>query len=195
MDSTIWWLMGYLIGGVVFGYVTDHLAKSKGYESGFAWGFWLGFVGLLVVGFRPVKAAEEKSIAPVFEFLPASGSAIVDPNGGAIPMYEKPDRDVLSWVPSTTRLSIMEMDAERNWVKVWYNGESGYVKKAELQNLELEEMPAKAEKAEKRQEIPYEQEAEQDIADKLRLLAKLHAEGLLTDEEFSRKKAEIIANI
>lgn len=46
-------LVPFLIVGVLFGGITDHVAKSKGYESGFAWGFWLGIIGLLVVGFRP----------------------------------------------------------------------------------------------------------------------------------------------
>lgn len=46
-------LAAFIITGVVFGAITDHLAKTKGYEAGFAWGFWLGIIGLLVVGFRP----------------------------------------------------------------------------------------------------------------------------------------------
>jgi len=46
-------LIGYVINGLIWGFVTQHVAESKGYSSGFAWGFWLGLIGLLVVGFRP----------------------------------------------------------------------------------------------------------------------------------------------
>lgn len=34
-----------------------------------------------------------------------------------------------------------------------------------------------------------------DVPDRLRALAGLHAEGVLTDEEFSRKKAELLAEL
>ncbi len=46
-------LIYYVIMGVVFGFICRYVAKSKGYEGGFAWGFFLGIIGLLVVGFRP----------------------------------------------------------------------------------------------------------------------------------------------
>ena len=52
--------LGYLIGWVIwviasciFGFIAQYIAESKGYGTGFAWGFWLGVIGLLVVGFRP----------------------------------------------------------------------------------------------------------------------------------------------
>ena len=45
-------LLAYLITGVIFGTITKYISGTKGYESGFAWGFWLGLIGLLVVGFR-----------------------------------------------------------------------------------------------------------------------------------------------
>lgn len=50
-----WYLiLGYLINGVIFGFITKNVADSKGLEHGFAWGFWFGLVGLLVVGFKPM---------------------------------------------------------------------------------------------------------------------------------------------
>ena len=49
--------MAYFIGAVIysliFGAITKYIAESKGYEGGFWWGFFLGVIGLLVVGFRP----------------------------------------------------------------------------------------------------------------------------------------------
>ena len=33
----------------VWGFVTKCINEDKGYEGGFAWGFWLGFIGVIVV--------------------------------------------------------------------------------------------------------------------------------------------------
>lgn len=38
---------------VIYGCITKHVARCRGYKGGFAWGFFLGTVGLLVVGFKP----------------------------------------------------------------------------------------------------------------------------------------------
>ena len=51
----------YIIDGIVFGFITDYLSKAKGYEKGFAWGFLLGPIGLLVVGFRPSRKRDERA--------------------------------------------------------------------------------------------------------------------------------------
>ena len=53
MDYTIGYVIGLLIYMIVFGFITKYVAESKGYEGGFWWGFCLGLIGLLVVGFRP----------------------------------------------------------------------------------------------------------------------------------------------
>ena len=49
--------IGYIIGGVIvgiiFGCITKHINESKGYEGGFAWGFWLSFIGIIVVACKP----------------------------------------------------------------------------------------------------------------------------------------------
>lgn len=47
------YVIGYLINGIIFGLITQYVANSKGYDGGFWWGFFLGLIGLLVVGFRP----------------------------------------------------------------------------------------------------------------------------------------------
>lgn len=53
--------MGYIVGGlvgcIVFGLICRAIVKSKGYEGsdnhGFAWGFWLGIIGLIVCACKP----------------------------------------------------------------------------------------------------------------------------------------------
>ena len=46
-------IIGFLLYDLIFGIITSHVAHSKGYDHGFAWGFFLGIIGLLVVGFKP----------------------------------------------------------------------------------------------------------------------------------------------
>lgn len=47
--------LGWLIGCIFFGLITRYVSRCRGYDGGFAWGFFLGIIGLLVVGFRPVR--------------------------------------------------------------------------------------------------------------------------------------------
>ena len=42
----------YIVHGCIFGAIAKHIAGTKGYSDGFVWGFLLGILGLLVVGFR-----------------------------------------------------------------------------------------------------------------------------------------------
>lgn len=44
-----------LSANLVFGCIASYISHTKGYDSGFAWGFFLGVIGLLVVGFRESK--------------------------------------------------------------------------------------------------------------------------------------------
>ena len=42
-----------LISGVIFGCITKSINEKKGRDGGFAWGFWLGVIGIIVVACRP----------------------------------------------------------------------------------------------------------------------------------------------
>ena len=48
----------------VWGIITKSINENKGHDGGFAWGFWLGLIGLAVVLCRP--AAECSSAPPVY---------------------------------------------------------------------------------------------------------------------------------
>lgn len=199
MEYYAFWIIGYLVSCIVFGLITRHVAQSKGYEGGFAWGFWLGLIGLLVVGFRPNKPVEEKKPDSVYLELcfPASGTAVVDPKGGSIPLYSRPDKNNCSaWIPANTKFQIIGFDQENGWVKILYANEPGYVKKDGLKILEMEvENPVEEKEPQNQKSDSPEILSAQNIADKLQLLAKLHAEGLLTDEEYQQKKKDILAKM
>ena len=93
-------VLAFVIQGCIWGVITRYICQMKGHQKGFAWGFWLGLIGLLVVGF--------------------------------LPNLNKKAREVL---------------------------------------------------------------VKSDDADTLEKLAKLHQQGILTDEEFNQKKADILAKM
>jgi len=49
----IGYIIGALIGGLIFGFITKKVGENKGYDNQFWWGFWLGWIGLIVVAVKP----------------------------------------------------------------------------------------------------------------------------------------------
>ena len=49
MDESLGYILVVLIWAVIWGCITKKINQDKGYEGGFAWGFWLGLIGLIVV--------------------------------------------------------------------------------------------------------------------------------------------------
>ena len=52
----------WFIGATIFGCITNHVAKTKEYKYGFLWGYWLGIIGLLVVGLRGEKKEDSATV-------------------------------------------------------------------------------------------------------------------------------------
>lgn len=55
------YLLAFVIGGAIWGLVTKKVAESKGYyyDNSFWWGFFLGFIGLIVILVRPDNHNQE----------------------------------------------------------------------------------------------------------------------------------------
>ena len=49
-----------LLQALLFGWLSDDTAKRKGYKGGFWWGFWLSFIGFLIVVLRPDNKPPEE---------------------------------------------------------------------------------------------------------------------------------------
>lgn len=54
MDETFFIIYGIVLIGVcvVMGLISKHINENKGYYGGFAWGFFLGIIGIIVVACR-----------------------------------------------------------------------------------------------------------------------------------------------
>ena len=69
----------------IFGVITKVINERKGYYGGFAWGFWLGWIGIIVVACRqaPFYTSKESIIVhPKKSGLPHNAIANSAPSGG-----------------------------------------------------------------------------------------------------------------
>lgn len=65
-----------IIFSCIFGAITKSINENKGYDGGFAWGFWLGWIGIIVVACRR-SAYDQYTPTPSQTYAPASQT----PNG------------------------------------------------------------------------------------------------------------------
>lgn len=56
-----------IIAGIICGSITKSMNEAKGYEGGFAWGFWLSIIGIIVVAVRPYHQTQ-KNIQTIREY-------------------------------------------------------------------------------------------------------------------------------
>lgn len=54
-------LLGYLILGVVCGFICESIASNRGMEGGFWWGFFLDILGVIIVALRPNDQVSPKN--------------------------------------------------------------------------------------------------------------------------------------
>lgn len=59
MDKAIYYIIAIVVEIIlmcVCGFISRSLNESKGYYGGFAWGFWLGIIGILFIVSKPTVA-------------------------------------------------------------------------------------------------------------------------------------------
>lgn len=180
----------WVVERFVFGLITQYVAESKGYDAGFAWGFWLGIVGLLVVGFRPnqqhasdVSASLEKAEPSGYAPRPVEWTCVCGAQNSGN----------LSYCLQCRR---SRGEAEEERVECPHCGARNKKSNAACfacgESLTAEALPSEEHAPEAAQS---EASAQADFAEVLRKLAELHAQGVLTDAEFARKKADILEKI
>lgn len=189
-------ILVYLVMATIFGAITRYVADSKGYDGGFWWGFFLGIIGLLVVGFRPDQTAQPS--AP-------TGSAYWDNLQGG------------SDTPSTTHAMWRCVCGTANPVTLSYctrcrrtrseanNGAREKCPHCGAMNrsgndtcfacgkpIHGDEQPVQ-ETQPTRDAMPTQ--AQRQAMTLLESLGALHDQGILTDEEFTEKKKQILSRI
>lgn len=182
-------LLAYVIQGVIFGVICSYVASTKGYDGGFAWGFFLGIVGLLVVGFRPnlTQASAEGS----------------QPSYPAVQTTSKPEWECVCGAKNPDSLHYcLRCRRERNASNVIQKITCPHCGASNRETNTLcfacnkplrEETPAPAEATKKGEQRTLQ--LQDSIPSLIEQLGRLHAQGILTDEEFQQKKADLLARL
>ncbi len=189
MDITIAILV-YIIQGLIFGFVSRYIANSKGYDGGFAWGFWLGLIGVLVVGFRPNINQTTTSQENKTSYLI---NAQLKPNRQWECGCGTMNPDSLNYCLSCRRTRGEYKPVEK--VRCPHCGSINKVTN-DVCFACNKPLRAVAQSDVKSPLINSDSTTNNiDFSDALEKLASLHEKGILTDEEFTAKKKDILAKI
>lgn len=186
----------YVIYGLIFGFITRHVASSKGYDGGFLWGFFLGVIGLLVVGFRPNLAVS----SPASEYKPMYGGALQvkdrkEPSWTCVCGSVNPGR--LDYCPICRKSRDQgerPQDVKCPHCGAMNNASRDFCVLCDHPLRDDVVLPAKSAEPAQAQK-PDESHAQDEGIALLEKLAKLHQDGILTDEEFAQKKSEILSKL
>ena len=154
----IGWIIGGLITAIIFGLITKHINESKGYTGGFAWGFWLSIIGIIVVACKPDNRAYSHASS----------------------RYEAERRD-------------RELLADGGWKCLSCGRVNNQFTTYCICGKTKEDSinPPKSDP----KVISKQASQDNETIALIKQLAELHSQGILTDEEFTTKKASLLAKI
>lgn len=171
-------IIAYLVQGLIFGFAASTIAGNKGYDTGFAWGFFLGVIGLIVVGFWPTLTHDEH------ESIYSSSQSQKGTRWECICGASNPD--TLDYCLSCRR----QRNAVNERMKI-VCPHCGATNSSTNDNCFACNSPLHAQV----QAPQYASLNAQNIPALIEDLAKLHTAGILSDAEFEQKKAELLARI
>ncbi|MBQ5475307.1 MAG: SHOCT domain-containing protein [Lachnospiraceae bacterium] len=160
----------YLIWGIIWGIVTLKVNENKGYQGGFWWGFFLGIIGLLVVVCKPDNVRYNYSNGN------SSSSNYVEP------IVKNND----TWKCARCGRFNSSFSCSCGLLK----GDS-----YRLEKRQIEENLARASED---KEIINEKAQKENELKNIQLLKsykELLDEGVITQDDFDKKKAELLENI
>lgn len=168
-------IIAYLVQGLIFGFAASTIASNKGYDTGFAWGFFLGVIGLLVVGFWPTLTQDERE--PTYSVSQSQKGARWECICGAS------NPDTLDYCLSCRR----QRNAVNERTKI-VCPHCGATNSSTNDNCFACNRPLKNNQT----GLP---ENTQNVPALIEDLARLHTAGILSDAEFEQKKAELLARM
>ena len=184
------WLIGVLFWGLIWGLITKTINENKGYDGGFWWGFFLGFIGLIVVLCKPDNRTfinNNSNSVPNDSWTYGSSPAPVASTNAAYLSYtsaaekEQNERRILS---------------EGGWkcnkcgrVNPAYTGTCicGVLKRDQEEQDRMA-----AQKAQAEAEAKENEEKELMNIQKLKAYKDLLDSGIISNEVFEQKKAELL---
>lgn len=95
-------IIGAIPVPIILGFCTKKINESKGYYGGFAWGFWLGVIGLIVVACKPNRVINNSiESSPLFNGTNSyyeQNSNYSALNNPTLNLYERSFSNDGSWV-------------------------------------------------------------------------------------------------
>lgn len=175
----------YIIQGCIFGAIARYISSNKGYDGGFAWGFFLGIIGLLVVGLRPDNVS--RTGISTREMYPETNNTGIPANS--------------TWTCYCGQENSYKLDYCLRCHRT-KDEALAYTSANKIACPHCGAMNAKGNlrcfacNANLTDDIPFADapKSNTDI-DMIQKLAELHAAGILTDEEFADKKKEILSRV
>ncbi len=216
------YVISYFVSGIIFGFVTKTINENKGYEGGFAWGFFLGILGVIVVACKPENRSESQknvgSISIRESDISVSESYIEERirtanqlfSDGNYDSAKKAYQSILQYYSHYLgNKTFNEIDAQIQKCSEYLNcsldKDREYAGKIKCSycgayNNEMNSVCFSCNKSlQKSNESLVESQTQNGSKGEpialIKELAELHSQGILTDEEFETKKAELLARM
>lgn len=167
----MWWIVGVILWGLVWGYATKTVNESKGYDGGFWLGFLLGFIGLIIVACKPTNYVSYET-AEEAEEMEGDSDKLTIANGG--------------WKCACGRVNA-------DYIGTCACGRT----KGEIKAAQEAAQRAIQEENIKRQQKIEKEVSERELLNiqKLKAYKELLDSGVISQEEFDKKKAELLKTI
>ena len=152
-------IVGFVIEGIICGWICESIASNRNMEGGFWWGFFLSIIGIIIVAVRPNDTPSYQS----------SGS-----NNAAISYddMEKRQKEILDnggWRCSCGHVNFN------------YQANCGACNKSRQENSAISQPTLSSGTVEEKSNIA-----------KIREFKELLDEGIITQEEFDKKKKQLL---
>ena len=180
--------IGYIVGGlavcIILGIVTKKMNESKGYSGGFAWGFWLNLIGVIVVACKP----DNRSYEPR-EYRPMYPNAVPQQKTWRC-VCGQDNSDNLNYCTRCrrTRNEAMIESSQSDKIKCPHCGAMN--KKTNTVCFACNKSMAD----EASTEAQHDSTSKNPI-EMIKQLSDLHTQGIISDEEFDAKKAELLSKM
>lgn len=191
-------LMLLLIWALGWGFITSIVSSNKGYDGGFWWGFFLGFIGLIVVACRPENKESSYNDGTSQEFLCQKQKRTEE----AVSETKKEldtSREKAAWLGDNFdngMLSGTDYARMSNYLKSSINTKEknlGKLKEqAEQLKKESETKEKEATEAKAKEEARENAESELLNIQRLKAYKDLLDSGVISQEEFDKKKTELL---
>lgn len=187
MNASAYWF-GYALGSlavcVILGFVTKHINESKGYSGGFAWGFWLNLIGVIVVACKPDnRSYTQREYQPMYPQAQVQEKTWRCSNCG----HENSDKLNYCLKCRSDRFVVQSKKITCPYCGA-SNNEKNTVCFACHKSLTEKNDP-------KAGVSTQTTSSDKEPVALIKQLADLHSQGILTDEEFETKKTELLAKM